>query len=81
MRTNDAQAAVWVAQHAYDARDLAAQEGLSFSVYTPEIESALLSHPTVQAELASQATHIADLLKCPDAALRIANRSRGGQHV
>jgi hypothetical protein len=61
IRNDDLQAAVWVAQRAYEARDLAAQGEMRFVVYTPEIEAALLSHPAVQAELATQSADIAAL--------------------
>ena len=54
LRQGGAQAAVWVAQRAYETRDSAAQQALDFSAYTPETETAILSHPLVQEELAAQ---------------------------
>jgi hypothetical protein len=81
LRTNDAQAAVLAAQRAYDARDLAAQEAMSFSTYTPEIEAALLDNPAVQAELAAQITDINELVGSAAAAGRIASRAIGGTHA
>ena len=61
LRSGDVQAAVWAAQRAYEARDLAAQTELEFSDYTPEVEAQLLGHPLVQAELSSQAADIGRL--------------------
>ena len=61
VRGNDPQAAVWAAQRAYDACDLAAQSAMDFTTYTQDIELALLAHPTVQAELASQEADLVDL--------------------
>jgi hypothetical protein len=81
LRTNDPQAAVWTAQRAYDARDLAAQEAMSISTYTPEIEATLLASPAVQAELASQITDINELIGSAGAAGRIASRAIGGTHA
>ena len=84
LRANDPQAAVWAAQRAYDARDLAAQESMQFTVYTPGVELALLSDSGVQAELASQASDLDLLRSNPSAASHVATRARatvGGPHV
>ena len=84
LRANDPQAAVWAAQRAYDARDLAAQQSMQFTAYTPGVELALLSDSGVQAELASQASDLNLLRSNPLAASHVATRARaiGGEpHV
>jgi hypothetical protein len=54
MRSGDVQSAVWAADRGFDARMRAAERGRVFSVYTPEIDAALLADPAVQTELACQ---------------------------
>jgi len=78
LRDHDPQGAIWTAERAYEARDQAAQSDIDWTIYTPAVESALLAHPAVQAELAAQAADIGDLLKDPACAPRIARRAAGG---
>jgi hypothetical protein len=80
VRTNDPQAAVWAAQRAYDACDLAAQSSMEFTTYTNDIEIAVLAVPAVQAELASQASDIFDLQENSDTAPKIVSRALCRQH-
>jgi hypothetical protein len=72
---SDAKAAFWAAQRGYDAADTAAQDTMEFSVFTEDVEAALLSHPLVQAELSAQARELALLEQHPEYPLLVVERA------
>jgi len=57
----EARQAAFCARRAYEAMDGHAHEALDFTIYTPEIEQALLKHPIVQQELGRQARDLGEL--------------------
>ena len=79
LRTGAAQAAVAAAERAYGARERVVEKGLLFSVYTPEIEAALLADPRIQAELAYQRADLESLGREPRSHLLVVDRARGSQ--
>lgn len=75
-RTGDVQAAVAAAERAYDARERLAENGLSFSNYTFEVEAVLLADPRIQAELVCQRADLDSLRRDPRSTLPVADRAR-----
>ncbi len=59
--SSEPQEALWAARRAYEACDAIAQQQRRSSILDRNEEHELLSHPTVQAELACQARHLAEL--------------------
>ncbi len=78
MRGGEVQPAVRAAERALDARERAAEKRMVISVYTPEIDAALLADPDTQAELAQQHADLDALRRDPRSASRVACVRPGG---
>jgi hypothetical protein len=59
--TNDAQEAAYAARRAYEAVDAFAQQALTFTVYTPEVDQEVSRHPFVLREMERQRRDLSDL--------------------